>query len=183
VGNCWGGCTDFSESKSGMRVIHRAVLGRLVGHSNLGLGMTDHRPKQSRPHQRPPTSTKHPPTTRAFFSDTTPYLPSSPLSIRQASTRNFRRCSCRPCNQVRSSARRFLRHVCWPPSLITTSTPHRNIHPISINHLRQHLLTTSKPTYRGLNVCPRRSFPDIKASIAHHGCATERRALSHRRPH
>lgn len=162
-----------------MRVIHRAVLRRLVGHSNLRLGMTEAQLRD----QRPPTSTKQPPTTRAIFPNTTTYLSPSPLSIRQASTRNPRRFSCRPCNQVRSSARRFLRHVCWPPSLITTSTPHRNIHPISNNHLRQHPLTTSKPTYRGLNVCPRRSFPSIKASIAHHGCATERRTLPHRRPH
>jgi hypothetical protein len=76
---------------------------------------------------------------RAILTNTNPSPRSPPLSIRQAYTRNSCCSSCRPCNQVRSTARRFLRHVCWPPSLITTSTPQ---HPTHLEHRPpQHLLT------------------------------------------
>lgn len=165
-----------------MRVIHRAVPRRLVGHSNLRLGMTEcSNSVESRSDRQQAPDSLSP---LAQYSQTPPHISRRrlcqfdklPLAILAApAVAPAIRYAPPPDDSSDTSA--------GPPSLITTSTPHRNIQPISNNRLRQHLLTTSKPTYRGLNVCPRRSFPSIKASIAHHGCATERRALPHRRPH
>ena len=177
------GVLQFSRT-AGMRVNHNHMLGRHVGQSrDLALPETPdwhwHWQRQAPPaaddQQTASSVTQYPNLTHLHLNP--------PLSIRQASPRTTRRSSCRPCKQVRSStARRSSDTSTGPPSLITPSTPHTNIERFSIQ-LHQHLLTLPKLFSRGLHVCPRRSFSLLQAPIAHHGCATERRALPHRRPH
>jgi hypothetical protein len=114
IENCCCVYAVFLESKSGMRVNHRPFLQRLEGH-NQCLGKTE-TPASDHASDRQtllPNSLQ----SRAISPNTTTLLCPPLSSIRQAYTRNPCCSSCRPCNQVRSTARRFLRHVYWPPSL------------------------------------------------------------------